>query len=220
VGRNAEGAGVTLVVTYRPLPTWPHKATSPRRAAQFRTPSRYNEASGYRPGGRVPWSDTLALLESEIRAIGGKAVVMGIGLRESDIRLDGLPRSNAPNPAHPGVELSFESRYGRLVYATDVFDHWQDNVRAIAKGLEALRAVERWGVSRRGEQYAGFAQLTAGGPDPERGRRLVENRFEGNVAKALRATHPDTRDGAYTDRDFADVQAYRQGVEPRLGAGT
>lgn len=51
----------------------------------------------------------------------------------------------------------------RLIYATDVCDYWQHNVRSIALGLEALRAVDRYGISRRGEQYAGFrGTLTAG----------------------------------------------------------
>lgn len=51
----------------------------------------------------------------------------------------------------------------RLVYATDACAFWQHNVRSIALGLEALRAVDRYGISRRGEQYAGYrAALTAG----------------------------------------------------------
>ncbi len=55
----------------------------------------------------------------------------------------------------------------RLVYATDCCDFWQHNVRSIALGLEALRAVDRYGISRRGEQYAGFrAALTSGGARP------------------------------------------------------
>jgi hypothetical protein len=207
-----------MYATYRPLPVWPHAVTSPRRDAQFKSPGRTVDGH-YRPGTRVSWNDTLRLLDAEVEALDGADVVIGIGLREQDIRLDGLPKSNAPQPGHPGVEISFESRYGRLTYATDVFTHWQDNVRAIAKGLEALRAVERWGVSRRGEQYAGFAQITAGGPDPARGGRLVGERFAGSIAAALRGTHPDTRTGPYTDRDFADVQAYRETVEPRLSAG-
>jgi hypothetical protein len=51
----------------------------------------------------------------------------------------------------------------RLIYATDACELWQHNVRSIALGLEALRAVDRYGITRRGEQYAGFrAALTAG----------------------------------------------------------
>jgi hypothetical protein len=130
----------------------------------------------------VSWNDTLRLLEFEIEALDGSDVVIGIGLRPSDIRFDGMPKANAATPAHPGVEISFESRYGRLTYATDVFVDWHDNVRAIAKGLEALRSVERWGVSSTGEQYAGFAQLTSGGPDPS---------ADAARRRALRRRHPE-----------------------------
>lgn len=39
---------------------------------------------------------------------------------------------------------------------------WQHNVRAIALGLEALRRVDRYGITKRGEQYAGWKALPAG----------------------------------------------------------
>jgi hypothetical protein len=57
--------------------------------------------------------------------------------------------------------LSFESTYGPLMYATDKFTIWRDNLRAIALGLEALRKVERYGITRSGEQYTGFRALEA-----------------------------------------------------------
>src|SRR5688500_17571774 len=128
----------------RPLPTWPYPPTEKRRISPFRR----------------GWSDTLRLLEREMRLIGGSNAVIGAGFREYDVRItDGLPRKDAAPPSHPGVELSFDSEHGRLVYATDVCVHWEDNVRSIALGLEALRAVDRFGISRRGEQYAGFLKL-------------------------------------------------------------
>src|SRR5947208_1880483 len=77
---------------------------------------------------------------------------------ESDIRLDGRPRARAV-ASHPGVVLAFDSRHGPLKYAVDTFDRWQDNLRAIALGLEHLRAVDRYGVTRRGEQYTGWRQI-------------------------------------------------------------
>lgn len=49
-----------------------------------------------------------------------------------------------PNPAP--VELRFPC---------DRFNHWKDNVRAIALALEALRKIERYGM-KQGAQYAGF----------------------------------------------------------------
>lgn len=38
---------------------------------------------------------------------------------------------------------------------------WQANVRAIALSLEALRAVDRWGVTSSGEQYRGWSAISA-----------------------------------------------------------
>ncbi len=178
-------------VTFRPLPTWPHAETKPRRYAHF----------------KAPWDQTLRELDYEIGRLDGRNVVFGAGFRESDLRMDGMPRADRRQAPymHPGVEVSFDSRYGRLTYATDQYTDWKANARAIALSLEALRAVDRHGVSKRGQQYAGWAQLGAGGPDAERGRKLVER--HGGIRAALMATHPDHQGDP---RDFADVQAYRE----------
>lgn len=177
--------------TFRPLPVWPHPSTP-----SYERRSRWTFKAG--------WQDTLDLLERELRHLDGREVVFGVGLRPEDIRLDGAPRSNARPLNHPGVELSFDSRLGRLTYATDTCVEWQHNVRSIALGLEALRAVDRYGISARGQQYAGFAALPMGGPDPEKGRRLVE--AAGGVRQALLRHHPDH---GGDPSEFAHVQAYR-----------
>lgn len=177
-------------ITFRPLQVWPYKP-SQRRHSQFQT----------------SYPRTLALLEREVRYLGGRDVVMGVGLDERDLRLDGTPRANAKAFTHPGVEISFDSReHGRLTYATDQFWDWQDNVRAIALSLEALRAVDRYGVAK-GRQYTGFALLTAGPGLEEQGRQHVER--WGSVKEALRHTHPDTGDSDMTPRDYQAVVAYR-----------
>lgn len=178
---------MTLQYVFRPIPIWP-SPTSNRRYDQF----------------KVSYKRTLEDLEYEILTLHGRNVVFGVGLTERDIRLDGLPRANARDFAHPGVEISFDSDFGRLVYATDQFYDWQGNVRAISLSLTALRAVDRYGVSKRGQQYAGYAQLAAGGPDPDRGRMLVER--AGGIREALRRHHPDQ---GGLEADFVDVVAYR-----------
>src|SRR5690349_15087060 len=121
---------MTVVVT-RPLVLWPHAETRGRKRSQF----------------KAAWSDTVWLLEREVGLLGGRQAVMQIAITEDDLRLDGRIRANA-RPTHPGVVVSFESRHGPLEYATDVFDDWQDNVRAIALGLEALRKVDRYGIAK------------------------------------------------------------------------
>ncbi len=180
-----------MQVTFRPLPVWPHKP-SQRRSSQFAT----------------PYPRTLAQLEREIGYLGGRDVTIGIGLEEYDIRQDGMPRANARPVGHPGVEVSFDTRdYGRQTYATDQFWDWRDNVRAVVLSLEALRAVERYGVSK-GRQYAGFALLTSGPGQEELGRLLVER--YGGITEALKATHPDTGSAEHTAADFQAVMAIKK----------
>lgn len=188
-----------IEAVFRPLEVWPHGSTP---ADQRRSSWTF----------KAPWSATLELLERELRHLGASRIVIGCGLREQDIRRDGWPRADARQPAHPGVEISFDGvpltgPIGRMVYATDVCMRWEHNVRAIALGLEALRAVDRHGITHAGEQYAGFKALPSGRdhePSAERGRALI--RQYGSERAALMATHPD-RGG--DPAAFADVQAAR-----------
>jgi hypothetical protein len=131
---------------FRPLITWPGERAAYRRTSPFDS----------------TYEATINLLEREVAFLGADEIVIQAALSEADIRLDGLPRSNS-RPSHPGIVVSFKSHYGPLQYATDVFDDWQANLRAIALGLESLRRVDRYGISRRGEQYTGWAALPPAG---------------------------------------------------------
>lgn len=175
---------------WRPLPAWPY-ATRPKQRDQFDS----------------TWSQTLALLQSEIEIVDGRDPIIGIVADYSQFNLDGQLRGNA-KVNHPGAEVSFESGGRRLVFYTDAFGVLQSNLRAIALGLKALRAVSRYGITEGlGAQYSGFASLTSGGPDPVRGKVLVER--HGSVAEALKRTHPDQ---GGDPRQLADVQAYRKSI--------
>jgi hypothetical protein len=114
---------------------------------------------------KAKWQDTLALLKAEVTYLHGTVIACQIDVTEGDIRRDGMLRVGA-KVGFPGVKISFESRYGPLTYATDEYARngsmagWQANVRAIALGLQALRAVDRYGITRSGEQYRGFTALS------------------------------------------------------------
>jgi hypothetical protein len=161
---------------------------------------------------RASWSQTVELLSKELRAHGARQTVLEVDMREQDFRLDGLPRANAIART-PGIVLSFKasavSGQPDLRYEVAEFTRWEDNVRAVALGLQALRAVDRYGVTRRGEQYAGWKQLGTGTGVGEgnarRGRSLIEQQG-GDVKAALFAAHPDH--GGDPD-DFRDVIAAR-----------
>lgn len=156
----------------------------------------------YSPFG-ARWPDTVELLAQELRHLGAERIAVAIdGLQESDLRRDGLPRAQA-RLGDP-VRIAFTTRdYGPLMYETGRFtrrgwygtEGWQANVRAIALGLEALRKVDRYGITKRGEQYSGWRQLTTS-TDPADAIQTLEQAAAvidgyGGVKAALRATHPD-----------------------------
>jgi len=111
------------------------------------------------------WYTTTAILTREFVFLRAKNIVLQLAVHEDDLRLDGWIRS-AARIDKPGVILSFDSAHGPLRYACDRFLDWRDNVRAIALGLEALRKIERYGISWRGEQYTGWKALPRSPGEP------------------------------------------------------
>lgn len=145
-----------------PIQQWPGERTEERRSHPFRKTVSSRWGGGTRTVPEVDWSSTTELLERELRMIEAENIVLQMAVTDRMVRLDGWIRADA-RPAHPGVILTFDSIHGPLSYPCDTFDDWQANVRAIALALEALRKVNRYGVSRRGEQYRGWKQLPAAG---------------------------------------------------------
>jgi hypothetical protein len=131
---------------FHPLTDWPAATT----------PSYKRRGAGTF---RASFSDTLDKLEHELGLLKARDIVVSVALSPADIRNDGWPRSTAKPPRHPGVILSFVSKHGPLRYLTDSHELWQHNLRAIALGLEALRAVDRYGITERGEQYVGWKAI-------------------------------------------------------------
>lgn len=153
----------------------------------------------------APLSSTLEVLARELKALNAKQIILQVGYREQDLRLDGMPRANA-GMTHDAVALSFESKWGPLRYETNEFvaryyrnggDGWQANLRAIALGMEALRKVDRYGVSKRGEQYRGWQQLPEKSSEPadlivtrQQAREFLDE-YGGTFETAVKRLHPD-----------------------------
>lgn len=135
-----------MTLTIRPIEIWPGKMT----VASSRKRSRF-EAS---------YSDTLALLDRELRMLRATVTVVQLAVNEGQIRRDGKLRANV-YPDHPGVILSFQTARGSFRYTADRFTHWHDNLRGIALGLEGLRMLERYGIGEDDQQYTGYLQLEA-----------------------------------------------------------
>lgn len=139
------------------MTAWPYPETSGRRYNPF----------------RAPFATTLTQLESELVHLQVRgAVAVRVVADEADVRRDGMLRAKA-RTRHPGVALSFTSAsLGALTYPCDGFvsrgysdtADWQVNLRAITLGLQHLRALDRYGIAARGEQYAGWRAIEAHAP--------------------------------------------------------
>jgi hypothetical protein len=150
----------------RPLTTFPKKDTPAfeRKSAPF----------------RASYGQTIALLRFEVGAIEGETPVLELDLPASQLRTtDGMPYARS-RPHTPRVVLSFTlPGIGPIRYPCDTFTDWEDNVRAIALGLEALRKIDRYGITTgRREQYRGFTALPPGASaeeylDPDAAARVL-----------------------------------------------
>jgi hypothetical protein len=199
-----------------PIGDWPGQLTRQRRASSF----------------SARFSDTLTILRREIYNLvdtkkqQDSAEVL-IAIPAGAFRLDGRPYANA-KAEHPGVIFSIDSRHGHLSYPCDTFTTWQDNLRAIALALEALRKVDRYGVTSHGEQYRGFLAIEgatampagfATASDAERWlRQIVDATSANSIAAVLRLakrrTHPDLDGDAATFQrvTLAEAKLREEGV--------
>lgn len=172
----------------RPLTTWPGALTpaDQRERSQFSSTMR----------------QTLQLLTRELYQLGARHPVLEVAIEAGQFRLDGRPRSTA-RAEHPGVVLSLpHTDVGALRYATDRYLAWQDNLRAIALGLEALRKVDRYGITRRGEQYAGFKAIGSGIAMPSATAvQMSVDEAARELLRAVNATSPLPEELAAVVRD-------------------
>ncbi|MGH3521970.1 MAG: hypothetical protein ACRDU4_03860, partial [Mycobacterium sp.] len=108
------------------------------------------------------WPKTRDALLREADHLGAGVVVIELDCSRRHLRADGELR--ADGRLHTGrIRVSMDTRHGALRYAVDRYDDaglsWQANLRAVVLTLEALRAVERYGAVRDGQQYQGFRAI-------------------------------------------------------------
>ena len=94
--------------------------------------------------------------------------LVGFGYRRENViistniklRLDGEPYAGLRPPEDKGVAVYFEYKKKPMAFACDRWNAIHDNMQSIAKTIEALRGIERWGASDMMERaFTGFAQI-------------------------------------------------------------
>jgi hypothetical protein len=194
-------------ITYRPIQaeTWPADQPVGERGGTF----------------KATIGQSVQQIRYELAMLGVAQGVIELDVREHDIRKDGQMRQTLRTAVmSPRVRLSFElPGVGPLQYPCATYARHEHNLRAIGLTLEAQRAMDRYGATRRRQQYTGWKALPPGGDNAaaDEQHMSAENaaRFLSRVAgwpethdvreiiedpdvmrsfyrDACKATHPDT----------------------------
>ncbi len=128
------------------------------------------------------------------------------------LRRDGLPLANQRQPTDAGVAIYFKYKGKQRCFACDRWKLVEHNMRAIAKTIEALRGIARWGTGDMLDAaFTGFEALPA--PAAARGWREVlgVEPVGGNLAavreryRVLAAQHHPDRGGSHAK--MAEINA-------------
>lgn len=82
-------------------------------------------------------------------------------------RQDGMPYSSRRPASDHGVAVYFTLGERRVCMPCDRWDKIEHNLWAIAKHLEAMRGMERWGVGSIDQAFTGYLALPAPEPRPD-----------------------------------------------------
>jgi len=190
-----------LEARFVPIDKWPIEPTKSRKGSPF----------------YVHYNNTLDDLEEELRKLKAKDILVQSFFTYDQLRNDGWPRAGE-SPHHPGIILTFTTPQGTLSFPCDRYNNFQANIRAIGLSLAALRAIDRYGVTRRAEQYQGWRQIAPQSDKPfstkedaaafvaaqaygstTDGPRIISDINYRNIAyKAAAArVHPDAKNGSH-----------------------
>lgn len=134
-------------------------------AGKPRTARHLIERSRFEPGNRP---SEVANVQAELSRLGARKVVVSTNVR---LRLDGVPYANDKAPTDQGVAVYFDYAGGQKCFACDRWKSVEENLRAIAKSIEAIRGLERWGSkSFVDAAFTGFSAL----PSPSAARAWWE----------------------------------------------
>lgn len=152
------------------------------RTPDYRRRAWPNPMSHYRALQELGW---------EVERLGGSCLNV---MTSTPPRKDGRPRARAIDN-DPGVAAWFDLDGKQTVIACDTYDSIIGNMRAIAKTIEALRGLERWGSTEIGRRtMQAFEAL----PPPKTWRDILgvglnatKDEIDAAYRSKARQHHPD-----------------------------
>lgn len=154
-----------------------------------RTPAWKRERSRFATGFGAAVREAV----DELRRLGARLPVVSTNVA---LRRDGLPLASAKRVDDPGVAVYFTYKGKQTCFACDRWDKVEDNIWAVAKTINAMRGIARWGTGDMLDAaFTGFTAL----PPPATGWRQVLDLNGGGIEQAeakyrelARRAHPDS----------------------------
>jgi hypothetical protein len=148
---------------------------------------------------RFEWhtvAQCVAELRRQIGILNGAYLVISSNI---PLKTDGNPYSDPGRLPDPGAVAWFQLHGKAYCFPCDQWSTVEENFWAIAKHIEAMRGMLRWGVGSIEQQFAGFKAL-APGESCWDVLGLHPNANQAEVLKSYRAmardAHPDTPGGS------------------------
>lgn len=159
------------------------------------------------------------MIINELERLGAKSIVISTNL---ELRRDGLPYTKQTHLDDQGVAVYFMLNGNEQCMPCDRWASIAENMQAIAKSIEALRGLDRWGAREMVDAaFRGFKALPVGAIVPPRVQRPWHEVLEVSPTASpdvIRAAwkqlvlkyHPDNKNTG-DEQNFTEVQdAYRQ----------
>lgn len=125
--------------------SWPHGRPQSSSRAMSKFDTSFTKARDF--------------LIAELERLGTRDALLSTNV---PLRLDGPPRGDTSPTGSPGVAVYFTYKGKSMAFACDRWNRVGDNIHAIAKTIEALRGIARWGTGDMMQAaFAGFSALPA-----------------------------------------------------------
>lgn len=201
--------------------TWPPgRSRTPgarrRRAAFHKRETKYasDRSHSWTVNAERSVAQAIRVLRDEVDRLGGTRLVVSTNV---ELRLDGLPYSARRQPDDPGAAAYFTFDGRPVAFACDLWDRVADNLYAIAKTIEALRGIDRWGSGdAMRAAFTGFRQL-GDGRKPWRevlgfdaGSNVTREQLDSKYSSLAKKHHPDAGGSHAT---MAEINAARDAAQ-------
>ncbi len=149
---------------------WPQN----KSRTKYPAPSRF--------GKNISFEKIRVYLCGELKLLGAKNIVISTNI---PLRNDGFPYANYKKPSDCGVAVYFLYELKPMCFACDRWDRIEDNLKAIAETIKALRGIRRWGSGDMLKSaFEGFVSL----PSPKKWWEILGVRPE-NSLELIRETY-------------------------------